>query len=120
MEGRGPKQIANQLEEEKVLNIMVYHMREGRSANHPELTDPCHWESRNISDIFARHEYTACAVNFKSCSHSIWDKKTRKNPEENQAVFYNTYPAIIDIGTSDKVQEIREPRKPPPEYLYPV
>ena len=110
MEGRGPTQIANLLTEEKVLNITSYYLQEGRNANHPEPADPYHWESRSISDILARREYTGCTVNFKTYSNSIWDKTTRKNPVENQAIFYNTHPAIIDIDTFDKVQEIREQR----------
>ncbi len=60
--------------------------------------------------ILERREYTGCTVNFKTYSNSIWDKTTRKNPVENQAIFYNTHPAIIDIDTFDKVQEIREQR----------
>ena len=110
MEGRGPTQIANLFTEEKVLNITSYYLQEGRNANHPEPADPYHWESRSISDILARREYTGCTVNFKTYSNSIWDKTTRKNPVENQAIFYNTHPAIIDIDTFDKVQEIREQR----------
>ena len=110
MEGRGPTQIANLLTEEKVLNITSYYLQEGRNANHPEPADPYHWESRSISDILARREYTGCTVNFKTYSNSIWDKTTRKNPVENQAIFYNTHPAIIDLDTFEKVQEIREQR----------
>ena len=110
MEGRGPTQIANLLTEEKVLNITSYYLQEGRNANHSEPADPYHWESRSISDILARREYTGCTVNFKTYSNSIWDKTTRKNPVENQAIFYNTHPAIIDADTFDKVQEIREQR----------
>ena len=49
-------------------------------------------------------------INFKTYSNSIWDKKSRPNPVENQAVFYNAHPAIIDIDTFEKVQEIREQR----------
>lgn len=110
MEGRGPTQIANQLEAEKVLNVTAYYMKEGRKSNHPEPANHYHWESRTISDILARREYTGCTVNFKTYSNSIWDKTTRKNPVENQAIFYDTHPAIIDIDTFDKVQEIREQR----------
>ena len=110
MEGRGPSQIAKQLKAEKVLNITSYYLQTGRKANHPEPSDPYHWEDRSISDILARREYTGCTVNFKTYSNSIWDKATRKNPVENQAVFYNTHPAIIDVDTFDKVQEIREQR----------
>ena len=110
MEGRGPLQIANKLREEKVLTITAYQMREGRNTTHSEPVDPYRWETRSITDILARREYTGCTVNFKTYTNSIWDKTTRENPVENQAIFYNTQPAIIDIDTFDKVQEIREQR----------
>ena len=110
MEGRGPLQIANKLREEKVLTITAYQMREGRNTTHSEPVDPYRWETRSITDILARREYTGCTINFKTYTNSIWDKTTRENPVENQAIFYNTQPAIIDIDTFEKVQEIREQR----------
>ena len=110
MEGRGPSQIAKLLQDEKVLTITAYRLQEGRNANHPEPANPYEWDSRSVADILERREYTGCTVNFKTYSNSIWDKTTRKNPVENQAIFYNTHPAIIDIDTFDKVQEIREQR----------
>ena len=110
MEGRGPTQIANQLKAEGTLNITAYRLKEGRSANHPEPNDPYDWNARSISDILSRREYTGCTVNFKTYSNSIWDKAKRMNPVENQAVFYNTHPAIIDPEVFEKVQEIREQR----------
>jgi len=110
MEGRGPLQIANQLREEKVLTITAYQLREGRNPTHSDPVDPYRWETRSITDILARREYTGCTVNFKTYTNSIWDKTTRENPVENQAIFYNTQPPIIDIDTFEKVQEIREQR----------
>ena len=110
MEGRGPLQIANKLREEQVLTITAYQMREGRNTTHSESVDPYRWETRSITDILARREYTGCTVNFKTYTNSIWDKTTRENPAENRAIFYNTQPAIIDIDTFEKVQEIREKR----------
>lgn len=110
MEGRGPTQIANQLKAEGTLNITAYRLKEGRSANHPEPNDPYDWNARSISDILSRREYTGCTVNFKTYSNSIWDKAKRMNPIENQVVFYNTHPAIIDPEVFEKVQEIREQR----------
>ena len=110
MEGRGPSQIAKLLQDEKVLTITAYRLQEGRKANHPVPANPYEWDSRSVADILERREYTGCTVNFKTYSNSIWDKTTRKNPLENQAFFYNTHPAIIDIDTFDKVQEIREHR----------
>ena len=110
MEGRGQSQIAKLLQDEKVLTITAYRLQEGRNANHPEPANPYEWDSRSVADILVRREYTGCTVNFKTYSNSIWDKTTRKNPVENQAIFYNTHPAIIDVDTFDKVQEIREQR----------
>ena len=110
MEGRGPLQIANKLREEKVLTITAYQMREGRNTTHSEPVDPYRWETRSITDILARREYTGCTVNFKTYTNSIWDKTTRENPAENRAIFYNTQPAIIDIDPFEKVQEIRGQR----------
>ncbi len=61
-------------------------------------------------NILERREYTGCTVNFKTYTVSIWDKKQRDNPEEKQAVFYGTHPAIIDPEIFDKVQEVRQQR----------
>lgn len=57
-----------------------------------------------------RREYTGYTVNFKTYTNSIWDKKQRQSPEEKQAVFYGTHPAIIEVEVFDKVQEIRQQR----------
>ena len=64
---------------------------------------------------FARFAISAkfdigATVNFKTYSNSIWDKKQRANPIENQKVFYGTHPAIITQEVFDKVQEIRQQR----------
>ena len=55
-------------------------------------------------------EIIGATVNFKTYSNSIWDKKQRANPVENQKVFYGTHPAIITQEVFDKVQEIRQQR----------
>lgn len=62
-------------------------------------------------DPFAKGKtYIGATVNFKTYTNSIWDKKQRENPEENQKIFYNTHPAIIKQEVFDKVQEIRQQR----------
>ena len=55
-------------------------------------------------------EYIGATVNFKTYTNSIWDKKQRENPIENQKIFYGTHPAIITQEVFDKVQEIRQQR----------
>ena len=110
MEGRGPSQIASQLEADKVLNPTAYKLREGRDTPHTEPENPYRWHESTIVNILERREYTGCTVNFKTYTNSIWDKKQRDNPIENQSVFYNTHPAIIEAEVFDKVQEIRQQR----------
>ncbi len=110
MEGRGPMQIAKQLTEEKVLTITAYTLREGRKAHAPAPEDPYRWDTKSVVGILGTRDYTGCTVNFKTYTNSIWDKKTRENPVEKQAIFYNTQPAIIDPEVFEKVQKIRSQR----------
>ena len=109
MEGRGPTQIAKVLMDEKVPNPTTYKYREGQSTRTVE-GDPFHWNTGTVVHILERREYTGCTVNFKTYTNSIWDKKQRENPVENQAVFYDTHPAIIQLEVFEKVQEIRQQR----------
>ena len=110
MEGRGPMQIAKQLKEEMILNPTAYKRKNGIKSPSPEPADPYNWNNSTVVHILERQEYTGCTVNFKTYTNSIWDKKQRETPEENRVVFYNTHPAIIDLATFDKVQEIRQQR----------
>ena len=110
MEGRGPMQIAKLLQEEKLLNPTAYKRQIGIKTPSPETADPYHWNTNTVVHILERREYTGCTVNFKTYTNSIWDKKQRETPFENQAVFYDTHPAIIEQEVFDKVQEIRQQR----------
>lgn len=110
MEGRGPSQIASQLKAEKVLTPTAYQKSHGRNLPNAIPENPCGWNSSTVADILERREYIGCTVNFKTYTNSIWDKKQRDNPIENQAVFYNTHEAIVSEDVFEKVQEIRQQR----------
>lgn len=110
MEGRGPMQIAKVLREEKVPNPTAYKRRQGMKTPNKESADPYRWNTNTVVHILERREYTGCTVNFKTYTNSIWDKKQRETPEDKQAVFYGTHPAIIEQEVFDKVQEIRQQR----------
>ena len=71
---------------------------------------PYKWDISTVVHILERREYTGCTVNFKTHRNSIWDKKKRQTPEEDQAVFYNTQPAIVAEDVFEKVQQIRQQR----------
>ena len=110
MNGRGPSQIADQLEKDKILTPTAYKNKQGVKTPHTEPENPYRWHESTIVNILERKEYIGATVNFKTYTNSIWDKKQRENPEENRVIFYNTHPAIIEQEVFDKVQEIRQQR----------
>ena len=110
MNGRGPSQIADQLEKDKILTPTAYKNKQGVKTPHTEPENPYRWLESTIVNILERKEYIGATVNFKTYTNSIWDKKQRENPEENRVIFYNTHPAIIEQEVFDKVQEIRQQR----------
>ena len=96
MNGRGPSQIADQLEKDKTLTPTAYKNKQGVKTPHTEPENPYRWHESTIVNILERKEYIGATVNFKTYTNSIWDKKQRENPEENRVIFYNTHPAIIE------------------------
>lgn len=110
MEGRGPKQIANQLNADKVLTPSAYRALQGIKTPNKKPEDSYGWHSSTVVAILERREYTGCTVNFKTYTNSIWDKKQRDNPLEKQAIFPNTHEAIIEEAVFEKVQQVRQQR----------
>ncbi len=110
MQGRGPSQIAEQLEKEKILTPTAYKDSQGIKNPNTAPENPYRWSESSVVNILERMEYIGATVNFKTYTNSIWDKKQRENPVENQKIFYNTHPAIITQEVFDKVQEIRQQR----------
>lgn len=110
VEGRGPKQIAKQLRADKVLAPAAYKIRHGISSPNPESKDPYGWRDSTVVSILKHREYTGSTVNFKTYSNSIWDKKMRRNPVENWAIFPGTHERIIEDDVFEKAQEIRRQR----------
>ncbi len=110
MQGRGPSQIADQLEKDEVLSPTAYKQQEGRKTPHLPPENEYRWHENTVVNILERQEYIGATVNFKTYTNSIWDKKQRENPVENRKIFYGTHPAIITQEVFDKVQEIRQQR----------
>ena len=71
MEGRGPKQIANQLKADKVLTPTAYKTLQGIKSPNKKPEDPYGWGDSTVVRILERREYTGCTVNFKTYTNSI-------------------------------------------------
>ncbi len=108
--GKGPMQIAKLLTAEHVLTVKAhYAQRDGK----PLPEKPYQWSPKSVAGILERPEYTGSTVNFKTYSKSHKLKKRLHNTPENQRIFPNTQPAIIDEQVFARVQELRENKRRP-------
>ena len=108
--GKGPMQIAKLLTSERVYTVKAhYAQRDGK----PLPENPYQWSPKSVAGILERPEYIGCTVNFKTYSKSHKLKKRLHNVPENQRIFPNTQPAIIDEQVFARVQELRENKRRP-------
>ena len=108
--GKGPMQIAKLLTAEHILTVKAHY---AQRAGKPLPEEPYHWDPKSVAGILERPEYTGCTVNFKTYSKSHKLKKRLHNVPENQRIFPNTQPAIIDEQVFVRVQELRENKRRP-------
>ena len=108
--GKGPMQIAKILTDDKVLTVTAYHARQ-KGWTMPE--NLYQWCAKSVAGILERREYTGCTVNFKTYTKSLKFNKRMENPVENQKVFEDTQPAIIEKGQWERVQELRKNKRRP-------
>ena len=108
--GKGPMQIAKLLTAQHVLSVKAHYAhRDGK----PLPEKPYQWSPKSVAGILERPEYTGCTVNFKTYSKSHKLKKRLHNAPENQRIFPNTQPAIIEEQVFARVQELRENKRRP-------
>ena len=114
--GINPAQISAKLTEERILCPSAYKEINGINKAPQQCKEPCHWHTTTIHKILDTREYLGHTVNFKTYSKSYKDNKSRYNSLENQMVFENTHPAIIDIDTWEVVQKMRKHKRRAPRY----
>ena len=108
--GKGPMQIAKILTANKVLTVKAYYAKRDGKAMPDNLY---RWDFKTIVGILEHPEYTGCTVNFKTYSKSHKLKKRLQNAPENQRIFLNTQPAIIEEQVFERVQELRASKRRP-------
>ena len=109
--GRGPSQIARDLEREKILTPTAYYNSIGRAASNASPVNPYLWANSSIENILANRQYTGCAVNFITTTVSYKVHKTIYNPVEEQQVIPNMQEPIISEELFDRVQELRSHKR---------
>ena len=111
--GRGPSQIARQLEKEKILVPSAYYESVGRSHAQKVPTNPYSWDQKTVVGIIENRQYTGCAVNFKSTTVSYKVHKKIHNATEDYQVIPNMQEPIISEEQWLRVQELRKHRRRP-------
>ena len=109
--GKGPSQIARQLEAEKVLTPTAYFNSVGKKTSNPMPVNIYHWRENSIVHILENRQYTGCTVNGKSTTVSYKVHKTVERPVEDYQVIPNTQEAIISENTWLRVQELRKNKR---------
>ncbi len=111
--GRGPSQIARQLESEGILVPSAYYEKMGRKHAVKVPLDSCAWDDSTVVHILENRQYTGCAVNFKSTtvSHKV-HKKISHDPED-YVIIPNKQEPIISEEDWLKVQELRTHKRRP-------
>lgn len=69
--GKGPTQIAKQLEKEKILTPTAYFHSIGRKTSNPMPVNVYGWRENTIEHILENQQYTGCTVNGKSTTVSL-------------------------------------------------
>ena len=108
--GRGPSQIARQLEKEKILVPSAYYESVGRSHAQKVPTNPYSWDQKTVVGIIENRQYTGCAVNFKSTTVSYKVHKKIHNATEDYQIITNMQEPIISEEQWLRVQELRKHR----------
>ncbi len=111
--GRGPSQIARQLEEERILLPTAYYESTGRKIGRKSPQNPFRWDQKTVVGILENRQYTGCAVNFKTTTVSYKVHKTIYKPKEEYQIIPDMQAAIISEEQWLRVQELRKSKRRP-------
>ncbi len=114
IEGHGPYDIARILFNDKVEAPAVYQARQGRGQwkSRDSFSNPYNWSGFMVGQILSKPEYMGHTVNFRSHKESYKDKQAVRHAPEDWLIFENTHEAIVDKGTWELAQSLRQtPRR---------
>ncbi len=112
--GRGPSQIARQLEKEQILRPSAYaETQKSKRMSVENLANPYFWDTKAVVRILENRQYTGCAVNFKSTTVSYKVHKKIYKPTDEQQIIPNMQESIISEEQWLRVQELRKNKRRP-------
>lgn len=116
--GKGPSQIARQLEKEKILTPTAYYYSIGKKTSNPMPGNVYGWRENSIDHILENRQYTGCTVNGKSTTVSYKIHKVIERPKEEYQIVPDTQEAIISENIWLRVQITKTAEAVVPFTLY--
>lgn len=107
MEGFGPCQIENTLNERGIESPSVHQKKNGINNKGKET----YWGKGMVAKILSRMDYLGHTVSGRTYKKSYKAKRTYENERDKWIITENTHEAIIDQKTWDRVQKLREATK---------
>lgn len=111
LSGKGPSQIARQLEKEKILTPTAYFNSIGRKTSNPPPKNIYGWASSTVEHILENRQYTGCTVNGKSSTISYKVHKVVERAKEEYQIILDTQEPIISENMWLRVQELRNNKR---------
>lgn len=109
--GKGPTQIAKQLQAEKVLKPTAYWQANGVWTSKTTPQNLYDWSTESVKGILEKLEYLGHMVNFKTYKKSYKSKVKLDNPKENWVIYENVHDAIVTDEQFERVQELRKNKR---------
>ena len=112
--GKGPSQIARQLEKEQIYTPTMYeYMETGVRLTGFNEEMPYRWTPDTVSSILEREDYIGNTVNCRYTTLSYKDKRRVERPESEHMRVEHSHEAIIDDETWRLVQKLRANKRRP-------
>ncbi len=112
--GKGPSQIARQLEKEQIYTPTMYeYMETGVRLTGFNEEMPYRWTPDTVSSILEREDYIGNTVNCRYTRLSYKDKRRVERPESEHMRVEHSHEAIIDDETWRLVQKLRANKRRP-------
>ena len=114
VEGKNVAEIARTLRAEQIPIPSEHWKRIGVPVRSAGYADPYAWSYTTITYILKRPEYMGRKVLGKTVSESYKKSRNRRTAPDEQYIFDNAYPVIVDEETWNTVQRIRNAAKRAP------
>jgi DNA invertase Pin-like site-specific DNA recombinase len=110
--GKGPYEIARELEEDKILCPSAYLAgKDAGNRRYCTFENPYRWWGTTVIYIISRREYTGDMVNFKTYRRTFREKRRYKRDQSEWQIFEGKHEPIISREQWELAQKVRQTKR---------